>query len=607
MAETKSQKFMLDIHGRVNEEYILNQYEMVTFSEYYQDHKNRLEQVKQLVRGDWSDLYPDGTDMPGDPLIENAAKSSIRDISGLAADTSPLPSFVAEGEEQRDYMAAQMREAISKTLWEVNNGPVIERKLYMDMVYAGFACVAGAKNPSSMMPYASATRLRPDRVWPQVRNGILQDLVYIERVKVREAAKMYPKAFTEVTGTYDKTCELVDYYDDEYVCRAVIMTVNGKVDPKNRESAVTIVERWEHELGCVPVAFVQLDSIDEAFRGLLDQAGPPLLSRNRIFQYLMDYIYDMVHAPYEEKNIRNWDEPPGPDTVYHHDPSDPNSFMRRVQPAAPAAAVFGIAQYMDAQTSGETIQPPSRQGDVRQSIASASFVAATQGRLTTVIKDLHQLMSDLRRQLNYILMKIEEIHIDEKKPLYYPVGNKKTYKPSTDIGEWYHCKFTFGVSAGVDRMTADQRLVTLKGAGAISMQTYRDQLEFLDDATLEQQRVDREDTLNAFKQRLLMDPRMPLATVAKVAAMLDSGKSLLEVSNEVVPELQAADQAAQQGTAPAGPGGAQPAEMGMGGAQPPQNGPLAAGPQAPIEPVDVELQGNPLVQQFIGTGGGQGG
>jgi hypothetical protein len=597
---------MFDIQGRVNEEYILWNYEQTTFSEYYTDHKERLEQVKQLVRGDWADLYPDGTDMPGSPLIENAAKSSLRDISGLAADASPTPNFIAEGETQTDYTKSQVRENIAKTLWEVNNGPRIERKLYMDAIYAGFIAVACAPPKSKMMPYASLTRLRPDRVWPEVRNGNLNSLLYIERVKIREAAKMYPEAFGEVTGTNDETCQLVDYYDSDVVVRAIVITVNGLVSQKNRESSVAIVEEWKHGLGCIPVAFVQVDSIDEAFRGLLDQVAPGLLSRNRIFQYLMDYMYDMVHASFEEKNIRNWSDPPGPDTIYHHDPSDPNSFMRRVAPAAPAPAVFGIAQYMDGQTSGEAIQPPSRQGDVRQSIASASFVAATQGRLTTVIKDLHQLMSDLRQQLTYILFKIEEEHVNVKKPLYFPVGNKNTYTPDKDINDWYHCKYTFGVAAGQDRMTADQRLVTHKGAGAISMQTYRDQLEYIDDPTLEQQKIDREDTQNAFKQRLLMDPRMPLAVVAKVSAMLDSGKSLVEVAEQVVPELQAADEAAQQGQTPAGPGGEQPATPGQGGAQPPTNGPLAAGPQQPTAgqaAPDVQLPESPMVQQFITNGG----
>jgi len=601
---TTLEQEVFDLKARQYEDYVLEQYEQSAFSESYIEHKDRLDGIKKLIRGEWDDLYPDGTGMPGQPLIENAAKSSIRDISGLAAETSPIPRFIPEGEAQSDYDKAQIREAISRTLWEVNNGPRIERRLYRDAIVAGYIVVACSKNPSMHSPYASFVRLRPDRCWPQVRNGTLQNLLYIERVKQREVNLLYPGVIEDMAPSDNSECELVDYYDNERVLRAIISLKQGKVDPKNRANSIRIVEEWEHRLGCVPVAFVQLDSDDEAFRGLLDQAGPPLLSRNRIFQYLMDYIYDMVHAPYEEKNIRNWDEPPGPDTVYHHDPTDPNSFIRRVQPAAPAAAVFGIAQYMDNQTSGEVIQPPSRQGDVRQSIASASFVAATQGRLTTVIKDLHGLMSDLRQQMNHILFKIEKVWIDEKKPLYFPVGDRKTYTPSKDIGDWFHCRFIFGVAAGSDRQTADNRLQAHQGARWISKQTVRDQLEYVDDPTTEQRKIDLEDAMDAFKQRLLTDPRMPLASVVGVIQALRQGGTLEEAAESVMPELQQADKAAQMrgNAAGAGQPAAAPEETpGVAGAQPPTTGPMAVEAPTEAQPPEVQLQGNPIVQQFISS------
>ena len=111
-----SAKGIEELKSRVDEEYVFQQYQSVNFSEYFQEHKDRLEKVKQLVRGDWADLYPDGTDMPGDPLIENAAKSMLRDISGLAVEVKPLPHSIPEGTASGDYIKAQVREAISKTL-----------------------------------------------------------------------------------------------------------------------------------------------------------------------------------------------------------------------------------------------------------------------------------------------------------------------------------------------------------------------------------------------------------------------------------------------------------------------------------------------------------
>ena len=476
----------------------------------------------------------------------------------------------------------------------------------MDLIWGGMAVLACSLPKNKVRnPYATMTRLKPDRCWPDVTNGSIEDLVYIERVRLRNAARRYPSLGPVEPDNTDMV-ELMDYYNDESVTRAVIHLGNKGSD-SNQAVDVRIVDQWMHGLDCVPIAFAQLDSIDEAFRGMLDQVAPGLLSRNRIFQYLMDYIYDMVHAPYEEKNIRNWSDPPGPDTVYHHDPSDPNSFIRRVAPAAPAPAVFGIAQYMEGQASGELVQPPSRQGDVRQSVASASFVGATQGRLTTLVKDLHDNMSDLRMQASHITQRIEVEHLDFKKPLYYPVEKKRSYKPSTDIGDWYHMKFTFGVAAGVDRATADQRLIAARGTKAISLRTYRDQLEYVDDPGAEQRIIDLEDTQDAFKQRILLDPRFPLSVVANIMKDLKmEGDTLIESAIKYIPELQAADQAAQQGgtpTAPEGQVGAPPEEVGIGGAQPPTNGPNAIVPPTEGQPPQVQLPGNPMVQQFLNSGG----
>ena len=612
---TKASEKLQLLLSRKYEYQVLNQYESTFEGDRWLSQKERIEAMRKLVTGDWADLYPDGTDMPGAPLIENSAKSSLRDISGLAAESQPGINFVPEGEKKDDYVAAQVREAIADTYWQAGNGRRIERRLYMDLIGAGFAVGAVTKNPDSDVPYPVTTRLKPDRCWPDVFNGTLQNLLYNERIKLRQASALYPDLITEaiVPAWSDEDCQLIDYYDNMNVVKGIIFTKGGKLNKRDRDSSIVILEEWEHKLGRVPVAFVQLDSVDEAFRGLLDQTAPGLLSRNRVFQYLMDYIYDMVHSPYEEKNVRNWDELPGPDTVYHHDPSATESFLRRVQPAAPAAAVFGIAQYMDSQTSGETVQPPSRQGDVRQSIASASFVSATQGRLTTVVRDLHDLMLDFRHQQTQISLLIDQKHMDEKKPLYRPVGKKTTYLPSKDIGDWLHFKVTFGVAAGIDPVAADQRLLQAQGARWISKETARDNLSYMDDPTVEQDKIDREDANDAFKQRLLTDPRMPLSVVARVSQLMADGISLVDAATEVLPELQQADQAqaaagqaGQPGTANQPSPTGVPGQEGLAAGAVPNEAGVASQGTAPGQPGPtpgaLALPSNPLVQQFIGTG-----
>jgi hypothetical protein len=290
----------------------------------------------------------------------------------------------------------------------------------------------------------------------------------------------------------------------------------------------------------------------------------PLKARNKAVKLMIDYLEDIVFSPYEEKGVENSDTPPGRGVVYHHDETAENeTFIRRVAPAAPAGTVWGIINYLDQQEQSEGFQPATRTGFVRQSQASGSFVESTQGSLSSVVLEMQGYIADLRKDANYIGMKIDEKHLNMEKPLIRAVGQKNTYIPSEDIGGWYYHKVAFGAAAGLDRGQADQRVLQHLGAGLIDESIARDQVDYIESDANVQDDVDRALLRKASFQKLLTDPSITFADMAAIDLEMAKGKSRYEAIKTVLPQIierqkqQAATaqaQAAPQPGAPPEPG-----------------------------------------------------
>jgi hypothetical protein len=261
--------------------------------------------------------------------------------------------------------------------------------------------------------------------------------------------------------------------------------------------------------------------------------------------------------------------------------------VSRLAPAAPAGTVWGMLNYTDQQESREAIEPSSRVGSVQQSIASGSFVYSTQGALTSFVTEMQDCMSDLREQLNTVMCRIDEEWMDFSKPLLKSVGKKKMYTPSKDIDGWYHHTIEFGATAGLDRVNGDTRVLNHLSARLIDRGTARDQIDYLDDDTSIQEKIDRENVADALLQRFATDPATPISSLANIWLKMGSGGSLVAAMEEVVPELVAAEQASQpQAGAPAA---AEP------GAPPPEGAPAGTAP-------DVKLPQAPYQAVFVNNG-----
>ena len=577
----------IDIYaGRITEEFILQQVDYHIKGDMWTDIKQRTEAMDWLYAGHLTELFPDETALPDILLTENKFKNSLHDSTRLAKEGRGMPRSVPRGDKDTDRDDARVRESIFSTYWTVGRGRTIERSLYMDLAGTGMAALAAYYNDDS--PYPQFARLNPRYCYPTVRNNSLHDLLHVETIKERVAAGMYPNLGLDGDPKNSRDVMLVCYYGDTEVAEAICLAPNG-----TQRAEARFTQRWLHKLGRVPVAFRKIDTFDDSIRGIFDQLQGPMVVRNKVMRFMVDYLESISHSPIIAKGVENADETPGPTTVYRLDPDIEGATMGRLAPASPAGTVWGLLNYTDQQESREAIEPSSRVGSIQQSQASGSFVYSTQGALTSFVTEMQDCMSDLREQLNIICNRIDEEWLDFAKPLTRAVGKKKMYTPSSDIDGWYYHTVEFGATAGLDRVNGDTRVLNHLSARLIDRGTARDNIDYLDDDTSIQEKIDRENLYDAVLQRFATDPAIPMSAVARVAERMEDGSSLVEAMAQIVPELVAAEQAAQPQTGgpPTAPGTPQEQVAAAQGAPPGGAAPPVRLPQAPLQEVFVKGQG----------------
>ncbi|HSE44859.1 MAG TPA: hypothetical protein VLA89_05980, partial [Gemmatimonadales bacterium] len=294
------------------------------------------------------------------------------------------------------------------------------------------------------------------------------------------------------------------------------------------------VKRWSP--GVLPVAFAMLDSFDGEFRGMFDQVFGSLKTKNRIVKLMMDYTDQLVYAPLVSKGLLNPEEGYGPAAHYRLDPNIPDAQMGRLQPGGSSPQLFNILEYLDREQRAGVSFPSQRQGDVSQSIASASFVQSTQGQLTSTVRNIQRLLSHFREQLNKACYELDDKFMDEAKPLVRPVGKKKEYTPSRDIRGQYDSQVLYGAGAGLDRLNADVRVLQHLGAGLISRETARGQIDYLAQDGEQADQINREMAESAMAQKFLTEA--PWEVVAQAWKKMGEGLSLPDAIQKVVEEQE---------------------------------------------------------------------
>lgn len=529
---------------RVNEEFMVGLRAHRTHN--YSAWKSRIDTVDKLYRGEWNTVFPDETSEQELPHVMNLVQVTLDDVARLVSEALPSVTCYATGDEERDQKNAYIREAIAETYWGVNNGEILTPKLAQDLLGTG-ACFLVVDTTDK--DYPCIHRIDPRMAFPDTHNGQLFDLLVNQSMKVRVAAHLFPRL---ELMRYDNpeicdSVEVLEYYSKKECVQAVLLTKGGMPIP----GGYIEVKRWDPE-GVLPVAFAQLDSFDGDFRGMFDQITGSLATKNRLIKLTLDYTDQLVYAPVVSKGLLNPEVKYGPSAHYRLDPNIMDAQMGRLSPAGSSPQLFQVLEYLDREQRSGVAYPAQRQGEVSQSIASASFVASTQGQLTSTVRNCQRLLGSVRKQLNAICFALDERFMDHPKPLLRPVGKKKEYSPSRDIKGQTDSIVSYGAGAGLDRMNADVRVLQHLGAGLISRETAREQIDYLAQDGEEADRINREMAESALTQKFLSEA--PWDVIVQVWDEMAKGTSMAEAIATVQKASQAEAAAAQAGGPPGTPG-----------------------------------------------------
>ncbi len=537
------------------------------------DWKDRIENARALTRGEVPYRNPDGVVVSTELQITNLADQMPRDTARLVSEVEPMYKAPILGPKDTDDHNAEVRGAIARGYFEANRFDTIRPFLSMDLDLTGACFVCSWAAPEMAVPRFD--RIDPFFAYPDVYNGQLLDLLVIQSMKLRSARLVFPSInfgdlFANTQETDDVT--IMDYYGPKFIAKAIGRTGSDGGTSKMDPGKVHIIYKRDHGVDRVPVGFAMLPSPTGEFHGSLDQIGAPMATKNRLVSLITEVAHESVYAPWEERGVLNWNEDPGPNTIYHHNTAlDGETYKRRIAPAPVAGELFGLLQFLETEQRGQLGYPDSRQGVVSTSQASASALMATQGQLTSIVRERQRLLSSLQEDLTAIAFQQDKAELDVLKPLPYVLGKTKTYTPSKDIGDNYQVRVEYGAGAGLDITNADQRLINFSTIGALSKETVLEQTNFISDARGEMARVENEEVGRILIEKWLSTPEVTPDVIGLTLALKkDKGISLAEAWGIVSKAMQEnADQqaaaqqdaAAQQAAAPVAPGApAAPAE-----------------------------------------------
>lgn len=563
----------------------------------YSGWRTRTEIADALVRDDWVVAFPNHVLANERPMIQNTAQVMVRDVPRLVSEQQPSMRSIAKNDTDTQRNKKQIREAVADTYWLESEAELLVPLWTMDLLITGTAFSTVSVEEGCQYPVID--RIDPRLCFPDVYNGKLQDLVVTRRMKLRQAERLFtiPEGMYQAGPGDKEEVEIIEYYGPKEQVRAIASVSGGTVRPDK----AWIIDAAPLDLdGQLTVQFAQLPSHDGSFTGMIEQVGNSLLAKNKIVRLMTQYADQQVAAPFVAKGVINPNDKPGPNTVYHIDPNVAGGGMDRVQPAGGSPQLYALLQMMDSNERGQLAYPEARQGNVSQSIASASFVAATQGQLSSVVRECQKYIGRLREQATSVAFKLDAKHLDFDKPIVtdIPAGRDNHYTPSDAIDEVYRVRAVYGASAGMDRLNADVRLLQFYGSGLLSQETARENIEFINDPEVEASRWEREQVEKALLQKFVGDPNAPFDLVLQTFEEMHSdGISFADAVTKIRAEAAKQAEAEVQPGAPQIPGQPPTPQVAPGAIEAGATSPQALGGAG-----EVEFNPPPLEQIFVGNG-----
>ena len=523
---------------RIGEDYLIEQRDLR--QDTHSDRMGRYDELDRIARGELGEVFPNES-FRGKPTIMNQVQVELDDIARLVSENRPSIRVPPRGDSKTAEEKAAVKEAIAYGYWTYNRAERLIPQSAMDLAGLGmFAWLCYVK-PGFSWP--AIMRFDPRTCYPTILNGELSDLVTITKMRSRQLEALHdiklgkPNDYVELIGYWDaKTAAEFAYHPSSH-------------------GGTWIAPPADHGLGMVPVAFGQLDSFDGAIRGMFDQIGGILAIKNRITNLILDNADQMVYSPIIEYDMENPGDY-GPLAILHANTE--KSSMGRLEPSSVSPQLFGLLQVLEGEARAGGGYPATRQGEVGQSIASASFVSSTMGQLTSTVRNIDRLIGFGREQANRIMFALDEFRLNFDKPLCRTVGGKKMYTPKKAIEGDYENEVVNPVGTGMDKANQYVLALQLKGAQLVSDETIMGELSEITDPVSEKDKIVREMMESALLQKFAAEAPLPMTMQA--VALMGQGKSLIEVAEQLLPQAQQQQQQEQAAAAgqPAPQGGPPP-------------------------------------------------
>lgn len=545
------------------------------------------EQFDNLYAGRWDVAFPDETTESLPPMVMNLPQVAADEFARLVAETAPQLRYEPGGKGTEEIDAAYQVERIGQTHWLANDGEdLLIPQLGLDMASTGMIALTVGQD-TELSDYPVLTRMDPRGVYPTFAHNRLVDAIVVTRMTWRQAEAQFGRDAMAPWGEQqrkDFEIEVIELYEKDSVTTVIARV--GQEGGTNKAFDGYELRRWDHGLGTPSIAIATLPQADGRIRGMYNNIAGIVLAQNRIFNLQLDYADQLVYAPWFAHDVENDTARPGPGTVFRGRTAE--SKMQRLAPAGENPQLFGLLEMLERQGRGGAAYPAQRQGEVTQSIASASFVNSTLGQFTTQIKFGQKRAALLRKTIHELMYRIDRKFLDFEKPLLVPSDTGK-YSPSKDIpdlGPKSRCRLriAYGAGAGLDALNKKAALHADLDKGLVSQETAREQLDYVMDPSGEGQKVERERVRDALLARITQDPNVGVDLLMRYAALLNSGDDLMGASEKMsaIEEQARAEQQAgvAQGAGPVAPGaGTPPSEP-----TPEQYAAGAAGPAGPQPP-----------------------
>lgn len=489
---------------------------------HWREHKERIRDVTNMAKGDWHLVFPDGQSQVEKPKVPNVIQLKLNDASGLASTVQGSIRCDPASGNERAKPKAEKRERICEYYRRCNNSHLMSARFFQDLMIAGVNYRVVLPDFSKREPWIR--RIDPRWAYP--------DTLYSPDREIRNFLVSYQESRSALAAEHqgiDKPrqgesdlVDVLEWYDGSEFLRVAAI-------PDGRSKRGVVLARMENLLSRVPVVISSYPSFDGEFRGIFDQVIGVLEAENRILNLLLDATADMVSSPIIEYDIEN-PEDYGTGAILHA--KSEKARWQRGQPEGPSGALFAILNEARGSSRIGAVYPEARQGEVQQAIASAAFVSAITGNLSTEIAHFQRLEGDAMANALSLALEIDEKYLDDGE-LKYITGSanakrfSESYRPSVDIRGDYQVRVEYGGAAGGDQQAHIIRLVQQYINGLIDEETVMEALPDVKDVQETRKRIVKDQILKAglaFVAAKAADPNGPdFAPAAALIEALDKG------------------------------------------------------------------------------------